>query len=547
MRQLSQIQAHYITSGLFHNPFRAGRILQYSSDFGNLDHTVLIFRYINWPDRLCINTVIKAYSNSCVPFQAMLFYFEWLRNGFLPNSYTFVPLVGSIAKMGCVKSGKKCHGQAVKNGVDSVLPVQNALIHMYGCCGAIDLASNVFAEMSNRDLVTWNSVIDVYSRLGDLGIAHRLFDIMPERNVVSWNIMINGYLKGGNPGCGLKLFRKMVKFGLRGSDTTMVSVLTACGRSARLREGKSVHGCHIRIFLISSTVIDTALIDMYSRCQRVDMACRVFERMANKNLVSWNAMIMGHCLRGNPEDGLLLFGEMLGRPRSKHEKTNLDMSSRWDEGQERIVPDAITFIGVLCACARTGLLAEGRAYFGQMIDIFNIKRNFAHYWCMANLYASMGLVKQAEEILRNMPEDDKSSESLFWANLFGSCRFLGDVSLGEKIAKSLIEVEPHKPSSYQLLLNVYAVACQWEDVARVKDMIKARKVGRIPGCNLKDLKEIVHELRVSDYWREGMDEVSLMMDALAKKSSLSSPNSKQPHLNDTNFNLVSETIEDCRK
>ncbi|KAG2694129.1 hypothetical protein I3760_08G127300 [Carya illinoinensis] len=547
MRQLLQIQAHFITSGLFHNPFWAGRILQCSSGFGDLDYTILIFRYINWPDRLCVNTVIKAYSNSRVPFQAMVFYFECLRNGFLPNSYSFVPLVGSIAKMGCFKSGKKCHGQAVKNGVDSVLPVQNALIHMYGCCGAVDLASNVFVEMSNRDLVSWNSVIDVYSRLGDLGNAHRLFDIMPERNVVSWNIMINGYLKGGNPGCGLKLFREMVKFGLRGSDTTMVSVLTACGRSARVREGRSVHGCHIRIFLISSIVIDTALIDMYSRCQRVDMACRVFERMANKNLVSWNAMIMGHCLHGNPEDGLLLFSEMLGRPKSKHKETNLNRSSRCDEGQEGIIPDEITFIGVLCACARSGLLADGRAYFSQMIDIFNIKPNFAHNWCMANLYASVGLVQEAEEILRNVPEDDKSSESLFWANLFGSCRFLGDVSLGEKIAKSLIKMEPHEPLSYQLLLNVYAVAGRWEDVAWVKDMMKDRKVGRMPGCNLKDLKEIVHELKVSDSWREGMDEVSMMMSALAKKSSLSCPNSKQLHLNDTDFNLASETSEDCRK
>jgi hypothetical protein len=99
VRQLFQIQAHLTTSGLFHNPFWAGRVLHYSSDFGDIDYTVLIFRYIDWPDRFCINTVIQAYANTRVSFQAVVFYFKWLRNGFLPNSFTFVPIVGSCAKI----------------------------------------------------------------------------------------------------------------------------------------------------------------------------------------------------------------------------------------------------------------------------------------------------------------------------------------------------------------------------------------------------------------------------------------------------------------
>ncbi|KAK9990125.1 hypothetical protein SO802_025110 [Lithocarpus litseifolius] len=516
MRQLFQIQAHFITCGLCHNPFWAGKVLHFSSDFGgDIDYTLLVFRYIHSPDRLCINTVIKAYSKSCVPYQAVVFYFEWLRNGFLPNSYTFVPLFGSCAKMGCVKSGLECHGQAIKNGVDSVVPVQNSLIHMYGCCGDIELANKVFVGMSKRDLISWNSIVDGYARIGNLGVAHQLFDLMPDRNVVSWNIMINGYLKGGNPGCGLKLFREMDKTGLRGSDTTMVGVLTACGHSARLKEGRSAHGFLIKMFLRPTIIIDTALIDMYSRCKRVDVAFEVFKRMANRNLVCWNAMILGHCLHGNPEDGLTLFGEMLGRTRSKPVETNLGKDLRSDKVEEGIIPDEITFIGVLCACARAGFLTEGRDYFSLMIDVYTIKPNFAHYWCMANLYAKLGLIQKAEEILRNMPEDeDKSSESLQWANLLGSCRFLGDVSLGERIAKSLIDMDPQNPSYYQLLLNVYAVAGQWEDVARVKEMMKDRKVGRMPGCNLIDLKEIVHNLKVGDYWRERMEEASMMMDRL---------------------------------
>ncbi|KAA8547535.1 hypothetical protein F0562_003964 [Nyssa sinensis] len=532
MGQLLKIQARMITSGLFQNTSIAGRVLRYSADFGNIDYTILIFRCIESPDTFCVNTVIKAYACSSLPHQSVVFYFEMLRNGFVPNNFTFPPLVSACTKTGCSKSGQKCHGQAVKNGVDGILPVQNSLIHLYACCGLIDIARQLFVEMSTRDLVSWNSIVDGFVKFGDLGLAHQLFDAMPKRNVVSWNIMIAGYLNGRNPGCGLKLFREMVKTGLRGSDTTIVGVLTACGRSARLNEGRSVHGSFMRTYTKSSLIIDTALIDMYGKCRRVDVAQIVFDRMSTRNLVCWNAMILGHCIHGNPEDGLNLYSEMVGRTRSKDEENNFDKNIDPNEGQG-IIPNEITFIGVLCACARRELLTEGRNYFSQMIDAFRIKPNFAHYWCMANLFASVGLMQEAEEILSNVTiDEDVTSESSLWAGLFKSCRFQGNVIFGERIAKALIELEPHNYLCYALLLNVYAVAGQWEHVVTIKEMMKERGVRRMPGCSLVDLKEIVHDFKMGDKWGQGTQGV-MTTDELAQRLSLLTTDSQWPQLHKT--------------
>lgn len=433
----------------------------------------------------------------------MIFYFESLRNGFSPNSHTFVPILGSCAKTGCVKSGKMCHGQAIKNGVDHVIQIQNSLIHMYGCCGSVELARKVFDEMSERDLVSWNSLVDGYVRVGRVDVAHRVFDEMPERNVASWNIIGGGYLKGGIPGCVLKLFREMANSGLRGDTTTMVNLITACGRSGRLKEGRSAHGFLIRTAMKSSVFINTALIDMYSKCHRVEVACRVFENMAEKNLVCLNAMILGHCIHGDPLNGISLYNDMVGKTRLRYGESSYCESLSPNEGRRETLPDAVTFIGVLCACARAKLLAEGKGYFQEMIHVFKIQPNFAHFWCMANIFASVGLIQEAEETIRNIPEDvvDVTSESFIWADLLGASRFQGDVSLGEHIAEYLIDKEPQKLSYYRLLMNVYAVACRWEDVARVKEMVKEKVIGRMPGCNLVDLNEIVHNLRV-DHWQE---------------------------------------------
>ncbi|KAJ4965559.1 hypothetical protein NE237_017408 [Protea cynaroides] len=524
MRQLYQIQSHLITSGLFQDPSAAGRVLKFSADSGDIDYTFLVFKHIDLPDTFCFNIVLKAYSCAFVPFQALVFYFEMIRNGFLPNSFTFPPLVSACAKSQSSELGEKCHGQIVKNGVDSVVQVQNSLIHMYAFCGSIESAEQLFNEMPRRDLVSWNSIIDGYAKLGDLGTARLLFDEMPERSMVSWNIMIAGYLDCGKPGYCLKLFRKMMNIGLRGSDTTMVSVLTACGRSARLKEGKSVHGSLIRNLFRLSLILGTALIDMYGKCQRVEYAQRVFDGMSERNLICWNAMILGHCIHGFPQDGLNLFVDMEGRLNLEDEPSKCIKIKNSLTERDQVLPDEITFIGILCACARAGLLSDGRNLFYKMNNVYNIKPKFAHYWCMAHLYTSVGLIHKAEEILCSIPLEDNGEDSLtslLLSGLLGLCRFQGDIEVGERIAKRLIELEPDNASRYALLLNVYATAGQWEDVAKVKELAIERGFKRIPGCSLRDLNEIVHKFKVGDTLQPGMAEVCTMMDELKLRLGMS--------------------------
>lgn len=510
------IQTHLVTSGVLQNPFVAGSVLKCAADTGDVNLTLLVFGCIHTPDTFCINTVIKAYCLSNKPDEGLVFYFHRQRDGFNPDSYTFPPLISSCGKVGSLSLGQKCHGQVVKYGVDSVLPVGNSLMHMYACCGFIRIARRLFDEMLVRDLVSWNTMVDGYAKEGELDIAHEVFDVMLDKNVVSYNVLITGYLNGENPGVCLKLFREMANCGLRGNETTMVSVLTACGRSARLREGRSLHCFLIKALWDLNLILGTALVDMYSRCRRVDVATLVFDRMLIKNLVCWNAMILGHCLYGNPQDGLKLYESMVGSGLLfGHNEMKLD------EGNG-LLPDEITFIGILCACARLGHLMEGRSYFKQMVDLYGLKPNFAHYWCMANLFSGAGLVQEAMKILREVSVDkDESPEYLLGAKLLGSCRFEGSVVLGEQIAKDLLELEPENPLGYRLLLNVYAVAGQWDDMAKIKQMMKKTKFKSMVGCSLRDLKEIVHEFNLGDNSLQYLQEIRAANPELAEKMNLS--------------------------
>ncbi|XP_020241336.1 pentatricopeptide repeat-containing protein At3g51320-like [Asparagus officinalis] len=235
---------------------------------------------------------------------------------------------------------------------------------------------------------------------------------------------------------------------------------------------------------------------MYGKCGRIGDARRVFDALKGRNLVCWNAMISGYCVHGDPRDGISLFEEMVGD----------------GENSAGISPDEVTFVGILSACARGGFLEEGNKYFEQMTSLYQLKPTFAHYWCMANLYGGLGLIQEAEQLLKCMPEE---KESLVWSGLLGYCRFRGDIELGERIGKQLIELEPFNGSRYALLWNVYMAAGRWEDAQNVKELMKERGVRTMTNGRLVDLNEIVHNFKVGDRTKPEIEKIYAMMDDLA--------------------------------
>lgn len=116
---------------------------------------------------------------------------------------------------------------------------------------------------------------------------------------------------------------------------------------------------------------------------------------------------------------------------------------------------------------------------------------------MINVYNDVGLIQEAEKLLGKCQRLLKICHRNPW---HGQMCLVHVVSKGMlpqnmswEIAISLIDMEPQNIAYYRLLLNVYAAACRWDDVAWVKEMMKENKVGRLPGCSLVDLNEIVHE------------------------------------------------------
>lgn len=201
---------------------------------------------------------------------------------------------------------------------------------------------------------------------GEVDSARRLFDQMPERNVVSWTAMIDGYVTKGRPQEAFELFSKMQMGGMKPNEFTLVCLLRACTQLGSITLGARVHDYALKNGFELGVYLGTALVDMYSKCGSLGEARKVFDMMRKRSLATWNSMITSLGVHGCGEEALALFERMT---------------------EENMVPDAITFVGVLSACVQTRKVDEGLEYFKYMIESCNIVPVLEHYIYMFELWA----------------------------------------------------------------------------------------------------------------------------------------------------------------
>ncbi|CAN6457797.1 unnamed protein product [Victoria cruziana] len=477
MKQLKQIHALFITAGLLDsNVFLLGRLFAFCADpnSGDLDYAHLLFTRIRNPNIFFFNTIIRRYSTSPTPTRSLQFYTCILRSRLAPDLYTFPFVLKACTQLSDIRQGETIHGQAIKFGFCSYVYVGNALIHMYGFCGHVETARQLFDEISEQDVVSWNSMVSVYAKLGDAREARALFDAMPERNVVSWSAMIACYVQQGSSKDALNMFSQMQADKVMPHESTLASVLSACAHLGALEQGKWVHAFVRSNGLKLSIILGTALIDMYSKCGCVDLALKIFHEMHEKNLLAWTTMIKGLAMHGHGHKALELFTDMLGLG---------------------IKPDDIAFIGVLCACTHAGLVDEGRQYFEKMSRVHNVSPKVEHYGCMVDLLSRVGQLDEARKLVETMP---MRPDSLIWGALLAGCKFYGNVELAEYVAKHLIRLEPENSGVYVLLANIYAASGRHGDARRLRAKMKTEGLVKTPGSSIIEINGTIHQFLVGD-------------------------------------------------
>uniref|UniRef100_A0A0D9XZF8 Pentatricopeptide repeat-containing protein n=1 Tax=Leersia perrieri TaxID=77586 RepID=A0A0D9XZF8_9ORYZ len=460
-------------------------------------------------------------SSPAVAAEAFALFGLMLRSGPRPNAFTVTSVINCCSKLRAVREGIQVHGFMAKAGMGCSLHVVAALLDLYGNVGLVGDARRVFDEMPVRNVVVGNTMVACNVRAGDVAAAREVFDGMVERDPISWNTLMSGYLRLGDAASvrglfdemtvrnvnswnmmiaacsedglwadAVRVFNRMRLTRFKPDAATMAVLMSACAQLGSLTVAGQVHGLLHKCCVEINCHVQNSLIDMYAKCGCISQAQFLFTETYPKDAVSYNVMIIALAHHGHATDALDLFNEMV------------------DYGLQ---PDAVTFLGVLSACAHAGLVDYGKHYFESMKTTYAVQQSPDHYACVVDLYGRAGLIDEAHCFVKTMPVKPHAG---VWGALLNACRKHSHIDVGEIAANELIRIEPKNPGNYVLFRNTLARSQQWDAVEYVQQSMRGKGIDKTTGCSWVEVDSDVHEFSAGDFCHASFNEIYNILEHL---------------------------------
>ncbi|XP_011623277.1 pentatricopeptide repeat-containing protein At2g36730 [Amborella trichopoda] len=220
------------------------------------------------------------------------------------------------------------------------------------------------------------------SPFGDLGYARFVLYQSNNQTMCSWNTLIRAYSQSCSPKEGILVYAQVKLRGLTPNNLTFPFVLKACARVLAHREGRQIHSQILKYGFDLDIYVLNTLIHFYSCCGERDSANFVFDGIAHRTVVSWNAMISGFVQNGCYVKAIKLFEEM---------------------GSFGFEADEATMVSLLCGCTRLGNLSIGRQAHELMREK-RLKLTVRLGTALIDMYSKCGDLGKAKGVFDIMEE-----------------------------------------------------------------------------------------------------------------------------------------------
>ncbi|KNA17493.1 hypothetical protein SOVF_079410 [Spinacia oleracea] len=500
-------------------------------------------------------------------------------SGVNPNQFTFSAILPACANLKNPFHGVQMHSLIWKHGFDIHVFVGSALVNMYAKCCDMLCAQKVFDEMPERNLVSWNSMIvgfldnevydhallifkevlretsitpnevsassaltacanmddgldvgkqvhgivfkcglitlayvknslmDMYWKCGSFEDAVTLFKSIAEKDVVTWNVLMLGVHKNNDFEEAFKYFVLMRSQGVSPDEASYSTALNACASLAALNQGMLIHNLILKSGFEKDMSVASSLIAMYAKCGSLVDAQRVFYAINNPNVVCWTVMISAFQQYGCSNQAIELFENML---------------------HQGIKPDYRTFVCVLSACAHTGKVEEGFAYFNSVESVHNMNLGHEHYACMVDLLSRAGRLEEAKRFIESMPVSMNPGPSV-WGALLGACRNHGNLEIGKEAAEKLFLIEPRNPGNYVILANIYTRKGKLQEADEIRRRMGVQGLRKEHGCSWIDVNNTTFVFTANDKSHPRTHEIYTLLRKFKEQLK------KRGYLSDTNF------------
>ncbi|XP_065880623.1 pentatricopeptide repeat-containing protein At2g13600 isoform X2 [Euphorbia lathyris] len=277
-------------------------------------------------------------------------------------------------------------------------------------CASVSIARKLHAQLISKGL---NSSIFLQNNLlGKIGDAKKVFDEMPERDSVSWNSMMSAYFRNGDPEETVVNFVYLIRYSAFLANMLSFScAMKACGALGYSNLAFQLHGLAEKFGFSSDLTIGDSVIDMYIKCGAVNYAEKVFLRIPNPSLFCINSMVYGYSRAYGVGKALDLFNRMPERDCVSWNMMVSILSQRgigvptlcifvemWTQGFR---PNSMTYASVLSICTSFGYLEWGTHLHARVVRMEPVLDVYLGNG-LINMYAKSGCLELAKRVFDSL-------------------------------------------------------------------------------------------------------------------------------------------------
>lgn len=368
------VHAQIVKRGFGCHTFVSTSLLNMYAKLGEIDDSCRVFNNMEDPSEVSWAALISGLTSNDLYHEAYDSFLMMKKEGFSPNTFTVTSVLKAIGMLGDVGKGKQVHKYVSESGMLSNVRVGTALIDMYSKCGSLHDAKSVFNNFINSGLN------------------------MP------WNAMISGYSISKCSGEALKLFVEMCQNNIKSDIYTYCSVLNTISDLKCLRFGKQVHGMILKSGCqLTDLSVNNAIADAYSKCGSIEDVKKIFDRMDEKDIVSWTTLVSAYSQGSGWREALAIFLHMR---------------------EQGFTPNQFTYSVVLVSCANLCFLEYGRQVHG-LLHKAGLVTDICVESALIDMYCKCGSISEAGNIFNGISNPDVVSwTAMIWGHAqHGSCAY----------------------------------------------------------------------------------------------------------------------------
>jgi pentatricopeptide repeat protein len=369
-----------------------------------------------------------------------------------PNATSFVCILKACASLREISKGQEAHKVILEDGIEGDSFIGNTLVEFYAKCGCFMEAKDVFSELS-------------------------------ERSIISWNALASGYAEHGLGGEVINIFTEMQGEGESPDAIMFIRLLKGCVQLHSAEKGQLIHAEIACEGYEKDPFVGSSLIDMYAKCGMLAEAQEILEEH-DQSIVSWNALMTGYSEQGHAEEVLRLCEKMCAKG---------------------LPLDVTSFICCLKACASIGAKCVGneihteickRGYdgdlsIGSMLVDMHAKcssleeaehvfsklqvRNAVSWTALISAYADRGFAEEALVCFEDMVLEGVCPDVVTYICSLKACGSLGAIHKGQELHRDISMEDIGKDVRVgNVLVDMYAKCGALKEAQEIFEEVSGR-------------------------------------------------------------------------